>query len=311
MAVVAVALGGCGTSEDAQRRAVLDEAVAATVAETLAFNLTIDAPDTALAGFGAAAGPLAELLAGSSAAGVVEDDRIAVGLAVAGLDLVQVRVTGPGEQFVRFDLGALAELATGTDNAIGARLEAALDEAGLDGPAREAVLAAAGGEWVRLATDGDDADDVADAGTSVRSALEQLLLAAEPVGHEGDLGADPFDGQLDVRVDPARAVAVAGAALAGVVPGDLPTPDTAEALDGRLLVADGRIRAFVLELGPLASSLEEPVDDVEDVELVLDLRVLDTGEDLVRAPEVRATVTLRELQRAVDALGNLTAEDAP
>lgn len=282
----------------------------ATIAETLAFNLTVDAPDAALAGLGDEAGPLAALLAGSSVAGVIEEDRLAAGLTVANVDLVQVRVTGPGEQFVRFDLGSLAGLVSTSDNPIGAQLAAALDDAGLDGPAREAVLAAAGGEWVRLETDTGEGP-VTDAGTSVRGALEQLLLAAEPVGHEGDLGAEPFDGQLDLRIDPAEAVAVAGAALAGVVPDELPTPTTSESLDGRLLVADGRVRALVVELGPLAAGTDRQIEDADEVELVLDLRVLEDAEQLVRAPEVRTTVTLAELQRAVEALDGLGAGAAP
>lgn len=290
-----------------QRRAALTSAVDTTIAETLAFNLTVDAPDAALAGLGDEAGPLAALLAGSSVAGVIEEDRLAVGLTVASVDLVQVRVTGPGEQFVRFDLGSLAALVSASDNPIGARLAAALDEAGLDGPAREAVLAAAGGEWVRLAADAGEGP-VTDAGTSVRGALEQLLLAAEPVGHEGDLGEEPFDGQLDLRIDPAEAVAVAGAALAGIVTDELPTPTTAESLDGRLLVADGRVRALVVELGPLAA---DQVEDADAVELVLDLRVLEDAEQLVRAPQVRTTVTLAELQRAVAALDGLGVGAAP
>ncbi len=302
-------LGGCAPSEEEQRRAALDDAVAATVSETLAFNLTLDAPEAALAGLGEEAGPLAALLAGSAAAGVIEADRLAVGLTVASVDLVQVRVTGPGAQFVRFDLGSLAASA-GADDAIGTRLAEALDEAGLEGPARDAVLAAAGGEWVRLVPATAD-DEVVDAGTSVRGALEQLLRAAEPVGHEGDLDREPFEGQLDVELDLARAVAVAGAALAGVVPGDLPSPPTTAPLDGRLLVDQGRVRSLVVELGPLAAALDQPVDDGGDVELVLDLRVLEDTEELVRAPEVRATVTLEELQRAVAALGRLAGPDEP
>lgn len=295
-----VLLAGCGPSEADQRRTVLDDAIAETVAGVLAFNLSLDAPDDALAGFGAQAGPLAGLLAGSSAAGVIEDDRLAVGLTVGGVDLLQARVTAPGEQYVRFDLGGLVQLASEADATLEDRLAAALDDAGLDDEAGAAVLAAARGEWVRLVTEGSD-DPVQDAGTSVLAALEELLAATTPVGHEGDLDADPFSGQLNVEVDLTRAVAVASAALANVDVEPIEAPEDAEVLDGRLLVQDGIVRALVLELGPLASAVGAGVEDPEDVELVLDLRRLDPDGALVRAPEDAVELTTAQLQAAVGA----------
>ena len=296
-------LAGCGPSEDDQRRAALDAAIATTVQGVLAFNLSLDAPDGALTGFGEAAGPLAGLLATSSAAGVIEGDLLAVGLTVGGVDLLQARVTGPGEQYVRFDLGGLVQLASEADATLEDRLAAALDDAGLDAEARDATLAAARGQWVRLVTAAPD-EDVQDAGTSVLTALEELLAATTPVGHEGDLGAEPFDGQLDVEVDLARALAVASAALANVDLGvaDLEAPEEAEVLEGRLLIADGIVRALVLELGPLASAADAGVEDPEDVELVLDLRTLDPENQLVRPPEDAVELTADQLQTAIAAL---------
>lgn len=296
-------LAGCGPSEADQRRASLDAAIAATVEGVLAFNLSLDAPDGALTGFGEAAGPLAGLLANSSAAGVIEGDRLAVGLTVGGVDLLQARVTGPGEQYVRFDLGGLVQLASEADATLEDRLAAALDDAGLDPEVRDATLAAARGQWVRLAT-GAQEEDVQDAGTSVLVALEELLAATTPVGHEGDLGAEPFDGQLDVEVDLARALAVASAALANVDldVADLEAPEDAEVLGGRLLIADGIVRALVLELGPLASAADAGVEDPEDVELVLDLRTLDPENQLVRPPDDAVELTAGQLQTAIAAL---------
>lgn len=296
-------LAGCGPSEDDQRRAALDAAIATTVQGVLAFNLSLDAPDGALTGFGEAAGPLAGLLATSSAAGVIEGDLLAVGLTVGGVDLLQARVTGPGEQYVRFDLGGLVQLASEADATLEDRLAAALDDAGLDAEARDATLAAARGQWVRLVTAAPD-EDVQDAGTSVLTALEELLAATTPVGHEGDLGAEPFDGQLDVEVDLARALAVASAALANVDldVADLEAPEEAEVLEGRLLIADGIVRALVLELGPLASAADAGVEDPEDVELVLDLRTLDPENQLVRPPEDAVELTADQLQTAIAAL---------
>ena len=296
-------LAGCGPSEDDQRRAALDAAIATTVQGVLAFNLSLDAPDGALTGFGEAAGPLAGLLATSSAAGVIEGDLLAVGLTVGGVDLLQARVTGPGEQYVRFDLGGLVQLASEADATLEDRLAAALDDAGLDAEARDATLAAARGQWVRLVTAAPD-EDVQDAGTSVLTALEELLAATTPVGHEGDLGAEPFDGQLDVEVDLARALAVASVALANVDldVADLEAPEEAEVLEGRLLIADGIVRALVLELGPLASAADAGVEDPEDVELVLDLRTLDPENQLVRPPEDAVELTADQLQTAIAAL---------
>ena len=305
-ALTAGLLAGCGPSEDDQRRAALDAAVAETVGGVLAFNLTLDAPDGALGGFGDAAGPLAGLLAESSAAGVIEEDRLAVGLTVGGVDLLQARVTAPGEQFVRFDLGGLVSLAAEADATLEDRLAVALDEAGLDPAARDAVLAAARGEWVRLRTDGAaDGDAAQDAGTSVRAALEELLSAVTPVGHEGDLEREPFYGQLDVEVDLAQALAVASAALANVDVDPVQPPEDAEVLEGRLLVADGLVRALVLELGPLASAVDSGVEDPEDVELVLDLRTIDPGGRLVRPPEDAVELTAAELEAALAALDAL------
>jgi len=308
-ALALVVLAGCGPTDSELRRAVLEDAVARTVDGTLAFNLTVDADEDALSGFDGAAGPLAALLAGSSAAGVIEADRLAVGLALAGADLAQVRVTAPGEQFVRFNLGALAQLTTGSSEAATGRLEAALAEAGLEPAARGAVLAAARGEWVRLDAGGTDAggtdDGLRPTATSVREALAALLLAAEPVDHDGALDQQPFDGRLDVEVDVERALAVAAQALAGIAPSAVPTQtEVDEPLPGRIHVRNGVIRSVVLELGALA-------EQEGSIELELDLRTLEDAEPLVEAPEVAATVTLDELERAADALARLQADPAP
>ncbi|MBW3603043.1 MAG: hypothetical protein KY434_10150, partial [Actinobacteria bacterium] len=152
LAVAALLLGGCGPGDQELRQQRLEEAVATTLEGPVAFNLAVDASDQALSAFGDAAGPLGALLAGSSAAGVIEGDRIALGLAIGGVDVLQVRVTAPGEQYVRFNLGAVAELANGEPGAVGSQLEEALAGADLEPDARDAVLAAARGEWVRLAT---------------------------------------------------------------------------------------------------------------------------------------------------------------
>lgn len=300
-ALALVVLAGCGPSDAELRRTVLEDAVARTVEGTLAFNLTVGADEGALAEFEGAAGPLAALLAGSSAAGVIEADRVAVGLALAGADLAQVRVIAPGEQFVRFNLGALAELATGSSLAATGQLEAALAAAGLDPAARDAALAAARGEWVRLDV-GAAQDDLQSTATSVRDALAALLTAAEPVGHDGPLDQRPFDGRLDVEVDVERALAVAAQALAGIAPSAVPSgAEVDEPLPGRIHVRDGVIRSVVLELG----ALTRLTDQDRSIELELDLRELDATEALVEAPEVAATVTLDQLERAADALARL------
>lgn len=302
--VVLVVLAGCGPGEDELRRAVLEDAVARTVDGTLTFKLSVAADEGALAGFGGAAGPVAALLAGSSAAGVIEADRVAVGLTLAGANLAQVRVTAPGEQFVRFNLGALAELATGSSEAATGRLEAALAAADLELAARDAVLAAARGDWVRLDA-GGEGDGLRPTATSVRETLAALLLAAEPVGHDGALDQQPFGGRLDVEVDVDRALAVAVQALAGLAPSAVPSrAEVTEPLPGRIHVRDGVIRSVVLELGALS-------EQEGSIELELDLRRLDVTESLVEAPEVVATVTLDELERAVDALARLEPGTAP
>lgn len=297
-ALALVVLTGCGPSDAELRRAALEDAVVRTTEGTLAFNLTIAADEGALRGFDGAAEPLAALLAGSSAAGVIEGDRVAVGLALAGADLAQVRVTGPGEQFVRFNLGALAGLATGSSLDAPGELEAALAEAGLEPAARDAALAAARGEWVRLDV-GAAEDGVQSTATSVRDALAALLRAAEPVGHDGALDQQPFDGRLDVEVDVERALAVAAQALAGIAPSAVPSrAEVDQPLPGRIHVREGVIRSVVLELGRLS-------DEDGSIELELDLRELDVTGPLVEAPEVAATVTLDQLERAADALARL------
>lgn len=297
--VGAVLLAGCGPSDQDLRRDRLAAAVDATFAEPVAFNLTIDASDEALRDFGAAAGPLAGLLAGSSAAGVVEGDRVAFGLTVGGLDLLQVRVIGAGEQYLRFNLGGLAQLATGSSEAVRDQLEAGMADAGLDPEARDAVLAAAGGEWVRLVADPVDGPS---AGASVGEALAALVRTAEPVDHLGSLDDEPFDGQLDVEVDVERALAAVAEALAGLVPTapstaptTAPTTEAAQVLDARVVVSAGTVRSMVVELGPLA-------EGGQDLDLVLDLRQLAPDGDLVRPPDAVATVTLDQLRRAAAAL---------
>lgn len=312
-AVLTGVLAGCSPDEEAaQRRVVLEESVARTVDATLAFNLTVAADEETLAGFGDAAGPLEALLAGSSAAGVIEADRVAIGVAVAGADLAQVRVTGPGEQYVRFNLGALSQLATGSAVVETSRLESALADAGLDPAARDAVLAAAAGEWVRLETPregrgaGEEVGgDQRSTATSVRDALAALLGAFDPVGHDGDLEQERFDGRLDVEVDVGAALAAAARALSGIAPGAVPTEvDRDQPLRGRVEVRDGVVRSVVLELGPLAGG-------EGSVELVLDLRELDVDEALVEAPEVVARVTREQLEAAAEALSALDGEAAP
>lgn len=302
-AVLAGVLAGCsGDEETALRRAALEESVARTVEGTLAFNLTVEADEEALTDFGDAADPLEALLAGSSAAGIIEADRVAIGIALGGADLAQVRTTGPREQYVRFNLGALSQLATG-EAVETSQLEAALVDAGLDPAARDAVLAAAGGQWVRMEGPDDQSPGAADedersTATSVRDALAALLRSFEPVGHEGELEAQRFDGRLDVLVDVERALAVAARAMAGVAPSALPTEAGGESLPGRVEVRDGVVRSVVLELGPLA-------EGGGSIELVLDLRELDVEESLVEAPEVVATVTRDELAAAAEALAQL------
>lgn len=297
-------LTGCGPSDAELRRTVLEDAVVRTTEGTLAFNLTVAADEGALRGFGGAAGPLAALLEGSSAAGVIEGDRVAVGLALAGADLAQVRVTGPGEQFVRFDLGALAGLASGSAPDTAEEFEAALVEAGLEPAARDAALAAARGEWVRLDTEAAE-DGTRSTATSVREALAALLRAAEPVGHDGALDQEPFDGRLDVEVDVERALAVAAQALAGIASSAVPSRAAVDQpLPGRIHVRGGVIRSVVLELGRFS-------DQDGSIELELDLRALDVTGPLVEAPEVAATVTLDQLERAADALARLEPATAP
>ena len=75
-----------------------------------------------------------------------------------------------------------------------------------------------------------------------------------------------------------------------------------QVLEGRLLIADGIVRALVLELGPLASAADAGVEDPEDVELVLDLRTLDPENQLVRPPEDAVELTADQLQTAIAAL---------
>lgn len=303
-ALALVVLTGCGPSDAELRRTALEDAVVRTTEGTLAFNLTVAADEGALTGFGGAAGPLAALLAGSSAAGVIEGDRVAVGLALAGADLAQVRVTGPDEQFVRFNLGALAGLATGSSPGTTEQLEAGLAEAGLAAAARDAVLAAARGEWVRLDV-GTAPAGAASTATSVRDALAALLRAAAPVGHDGALDEQPFDGRLDVEVDVERALAAAAQALAGIAPSAVPSrAEVDQPLAGRIHVRDGVIRSVVLELGRLT-------DQDGSIELQLDLRELDVTEALVEAPDVAATVTLDQLEQAVDALAPRAPSTSP
>lgn len=299
--VTAIGLVGCSPGDDELRRAALDDAVAATFeGGAVAFTLSIDAPEEALEGFGEQAGPLAGLLAGSSAAGVLEEDRLAAGLELAGVDAVQVRVTGPGEQFLRFNLVGADQAVTGP---VGRRIDAALAEAGLDAEAEAAVLAAVTGAWVGLEVAASDGPTVA---TSMREALAAVLREAEPSGHVGSLEETPFDGQLDVEVDVAAALAVGARALAGIAPSALPTAAPAEqSVSARMLVEAGVIRSIVLELGAVAGDAIGDDADPDDVELVLELRRLEPPAPLVEAPEAAATITVEELERAVDALGQL------
>lgn len=297
-------LTACGPDDAELRRERLDAAVAATFEDSVAFNLTLDASDEALARLDEDGGPLAALVGGSSVAGVIEGDRLAAGLALSGVDLLQVRVVAPGEQYVRFNLGGLGA-ATGAPSAA-EELEAALADTDLEPDARRAVLAAARGEWVRLVA---DAAGGPGAGSSVGAALEALLGAAEPVGHTGSLD-EPFDGRMDIEVDVERALAAAGRVLAGIAPSAVPTSsDDEEPLTGRVLVEDGVVRSVVLELGPLTGGTGE--GDAVELELVLDLRRLAPGGELVRAPETAAEVTAEQLQRAAVVLPGVGAAGAP
>lgn len=294
----------------------------ATFAEVVAFNLTVAADDEDLAAFGAEAGPLAALLAGSSVAGVLEEDRLAAGLALGGVDLLQVRVVAPGEQYLRFNLGALAELATGEQAVVGSELDDALADRDLEPAARDALLAAARGEWVRLmgeATDGTDGTTGPGAGSSVAEALAALLRSAEPVGHEGDLEAERFDGRIDVEVDLERALAAAAEVLAGVAPSAVPTAaeDGTEVLPGRVLVEDGVVRSVILELGALADGdgdrggEDDGSEGESEVELVLDLRTVTPGDDLVTAPPDAVEVTREQLERGASVLPGVGASPRP
>lgn len=311
LGVAAALLAGCSPDVADQRREVLRDVAAASFEGPVAFALGIEADEQDLAGFGPDAAGLAELLATASVAGVVEEDRVAAGLTVAGGDLVQVRVVAPGEQYVRFDLGALeATGAKATDGASGTaeqRLADALRATDLEPAARDAVLAAGRGDWVRLVPEPGRADGGDGVGTSVAAAMVALLRSIEPVDHTGELDRERFDGSLDVRVDPARALAAAVAVLGDVAPQDLATPEESEeALDGRVVVEDGQVRSVTLDLRGLGGRAEDG-----EVALVLQLRQLGAGEDLVRAPPAALEVTAEQLRRATAVLPGLGARTTP
>lgn len=299
-AVVAVALGGCTGDPAAERREVLEAGVERTFEGAVAFNLELDVPggdDDDVLGAEGAPGGLTALAGAATVAGVVEDDRLAAGLAVAGIDLLQLRVTEPGAQFVRFNLGALTAAAGGDPATGGSELDDRLAAAGVEPDVRRAVVAAAQGEWVRIEA---EASGGATAGSSVGDALAALLRTAEPTAHRGDLGERPFGGQLDVEVDTERALATATRVLAGLAPDAVPDAQDigdGEPLDGRVIFGDGAVRTFVLELGPVDDG-----DGAPAIELLLELRPLDPDEQLVTEPEATVTLTPEQLSEAADAL---------
>lgn len=293
--IAAVALAGCTSDPAADRREVLEAGVERTFAGAVAFNLELDVPGEDGLTIEDASTNLTALAGAATVAGVVEEDRLAAGLAVAGIDLLQLRVTEPGTQFLRFNLGALTAAAGGDPAATGSELDDRLADAGVDPDARRAVVAAARGEWVRIDA---EASDGADAGSSVGGALAALLRTAEPTDHRGDLDERPFGGQLDVAVDTELALATVTRVLAGLAPDAVPdADDDGDPLDGRVIFGDGAVRTLVLELGPLSEDGDAP-----SIDLVLELRPLDPDEPLVTEPEATVTLTPEQLAEAADAL---------
>lgn len=309
--LTATLLVGCGPSEEELRRQRLEEALDATFAVPVAFTLELDAAEEALATFGADAGPLAGLLARSSVAGVLEDDGVALGLTLSGIELLQARsIDGGGSLYVRSDLTGLAELLRrpGADS-FEDELRADLADAGLAPEVVAAVLAGVRGDWVQLEQATPPDDEVGVAGV-----LRALLGSGEVVRHLGDLEQDgAFDGQLTVDIEPRRA----GAAIAeliedldpsGSVGGAAPDLRDAPPVRSQVVVTGGTVRTIDVSLAALLSALTGSGTDAAaapEVALLLTLRGLEVDEDdpYVEQPEVAASVTTDELTRALSVIG--------
>lgn len=320
VAATALALGlaGCGPSEDELRRQVLDEALDATFDGPLAFTLELDAAEEELAAFGDEAGRLGQLLTRSRAAGVLEDDRVALALTLAGIDLVQARLVASDEVYVRSDLAGVARAVGSADGgALRTALEASLTEAGVDAAATDAVLAAVDGDWVRLEQPADDPpgdDDVTGDGGTVASALRALLEAGTITSHVGRLeGDDPFDGQFTLEVGPDDAAAAFLGALAGLDPtaslaaGASPPPDAAEPVRVVVVVTGGELRTLDAGLASVLGAVTgaERTSGTADVGVLVTLRGLSPEEPLVVAPDAPTSVTLDELNAAFAVLQDL------
>jgi hypothetical protein len=300
--LVGLALTGCDRPGPAASE--LREAAARTLAQDVAFTLSArtDTPPDA-----AEDAPLAAMLATFELSGVREaGGRYAFAVDIGGtMPLLEARGGAGDPLLLRSGLGALL----GAEGDPASELGPQLDELGLEGDQRDALIAGFAGDWIALS----DADDVGD--------LAGRALGEETGGDDGaggpdGEGGDPFDLErlfAELEVTSARDVGDVrrfevvvdaqdwlGSDLdAAAQDGGLDVP---AAVPGTVTVRDGMVHEVRLQLGAAADGDQPEGQESGGLDLVLVLR--DHGE--VRFPEPVTPVvevTVAELAELLSLLG--------
>jgi hypothetical protein len=177
--LVGLALTGCDRSGSAE--AELREATARTLAQDVAFTLSARTDAPPAAGEDA---PLAAMLATFELSGVREaGGRYAFAVDIGGtMPLLEARGGAGDPLLLRSGLGALL----GAEGDPASELGPQLDELGLEGDQRDALIAGFAGDWIALS----DADDVSDL---AGRALGDETGGDDVAGGPDDEGGDPFD----------------------------------------------------------------------------------------------------------------------
>lgn len=265
----------------------LEDAVAATVAQPVAFDLTARADRAALDELGAGAADAAAFLEGFAVTGTrAGDGRTHLAVSIGGTaPLLEAIVVPDAALLLRTGLGELL----GVEGADPEReLGPALDELGVDPEGRDALVASFRGGWVAV-TGLDDLGELLDADgrAGAGSVLDlQALLAATRVTGARDAGEVR---RLDVEV---------AAAVFAPLLGEPEDPD--EVLPGTVVLRDGVVLEVRLDLSPGS--------DTGTVEVILTLSDHGVEPDL-EPPEPDATLSRAQL---LDLLARLqAATDAP
>lgn len=318
LAVLALVLAACGAPSDPGD--ALSEAFEATFADSLVYELSLEADSGVLTELAEDQGQVAALLGGVSLGGVVDGESASVRIEGLGSTLLELRSLDEGDTlYARLGVRDLLAMAAGGD-VDPAALLALSGAADLPEDVREVLTAALEGQWVaieggldRAVRDGASEADLSDQEIEAREIMAELLggdLSGFLDRYVTVAGEDRGDAIRTIEVtfelrEFLRAASELEAADAAAdAPSDLEAElaDLPETIPGVVEIRDGLVTELRFSL---AEPLREAGAEVSGaLDLVLELS--DHGEvDPVVAPEGAVSVDADQLGEALGTLGRM------